>query len=559
MISTMILTLNEEINLPHCLAALKECDDVVVIDSFSSDRTCELARESGARVFQHEFTGFGDQPTWALENVKFKHPWVLILDADEKVTPGLWAEMVRRVNACPPETAAFQLKRRFFWDGKWLRFANLYPTWVVRLVRVGRVRYHNRGHAETQTVDGDLESLGEDLLDENHKGMAAWRERQWRYAEQEGRYELESDVHVRFRDLWSEDPLLRQATLKYLARHLPARGFCYFIYSYLLRSGWRDGVDGFNFCLEKARFQSVISRFGRHLRKHVLPLRSGLPPAEGSIQGAKSRISVAIFTLNEEVNLSYCMESVKGCDDIVVVDSFSTDNTVQIAERLGARVVQNKFTGFGDQRMWLLEHVPLKHPWVLILDADERVTGPLWMEMGERLATCSEKVGAFCFKRRFFWNGRRLHHANLYPSWVVRLVRVGRVRFSNRGHAETQEVDGEVVLIAEDLLDDNHKSLEVWHERQRFYVEKEVEHELGGHERLVWGDLTSRDPLRRRGAWKMLGTKLPARGFCYFMYSYLFQNGWMDGWAGLRFCLAKAYYQGMISRRVHEARKGMAQ
>lgn len=555
MISVMILTLNEEANLPHCLASLKPCDDVVVVDSFSVDRTCDMAREWGARVVQHEFTGFGDQPTWALEHVKFKHPWVLILDADERATPELWAEMLRRVASCPDETAAFQLKRRYFWEGHWLRFANLYPTWVVRLVRVGRVRYQNRGHAETQTLDGGLESLTEDLLDENHKGIPAWRDRQWRYAEQEGRYELASDVVFRWRELWNPDPLARQASLKQLARHLPFRGACYFIYSYILRSGWRDGWAGLRFCLEKAIFQQRTARFVRHLRKHVLPHQPTTAPAAALAGQARRAVSVAIFTLDEEVNLPYCLDSLKGCDDVVVVDSFSTDGTVEIAKRHGARVFQNRFTGFGDQRMWLLEHVPLKHPWVMILDADEQITQELWSEIGQRLVTCPEQTAAFCFKRRFFWNGRRMRFANLYPTWVVRLVRRGRVRFLNRGHAETQEVDGDIIKIAEDLLDENHKSLAVWHERQRFYVEKEVEHEAGRRMRLIWRELMSTDPLCRRNAWKVLGTKLPARGFCYFVYAYGICGGWRDGWAGLRFCLAKARYQAMIARNVQAIRR----
>jgi glycosyltransferase involved in cell wall biosynthesis len=266
MISAAIFTLNEEVNLPHCLESLKGCDDIVVIDSSSSDQTCELARKSGARVFQHEFTGFGDQRMWAFNNVAFKYPWVLVLDADERVTQELWKEMVDKITSCSSEICAFRLKRRFYWEGQWLRYANLYPSWVVRLIRIGKVRYVNRGHAETQEVDGREEELNEDLIDENHKGFQDWKERQQRYAEQEARYEAQLQEPFKLSEVWSAEPLSKRSALKSLARRLPFRGLNYFLYSYLWRQGWRDGGPGFKFCLEKAKIQSLIARRAAVLR-----------------------------------------------------------------------------------------------------------------------------------------------------------------------------------------------------------------------------------------------------------------------------------------------------
>src|SRR5258708_2539917 len=113
-VSCLIYTLNEEINLPHCLASLRWCDDVVVVDSFSTDATAELARAAGAQVVQHAFTGFGDQRNWSLESVTLKHPWALILDADERVPPELVAEMAERLPPARAEVAAFRVRRRFY-------------------------------------------------------------------------------------------------------------------------------------------------------------------------------------------------------------------------------------------------------------------------------------------------------------------------------------------------------------------------------------------------------------------------------------------------------------
>jgi glycosyltransferase involved in cell wall biosynthesis len=272
-VTCLVYTLNEEVNLPHCLSSLSWCDDVAVIDSFSTDRTEGIARAARARFVQHEFTGFGDQRNWSLTQVSLRHPWVLILDADERVPPELVAEMRERLATVPDNVAAFRLRRRFYLWGRWLRYSSLYPTWVVRLIRLGRVQYANRGHAETQVVDGSVESLGHDLIDENHKGLAEWWERQHRYAVQEARFELDQPA-ISFRHVFSRDPLNRRVALKSLARRLPARSLWYFLYSYFFRLGCLDGLAGLRFCLMKAKCQRLIT-----LKKHEIRSQRTAAPA----------------------------------------------------------------------------------------------------------------------------------------------------------------------------------------------------------------------------------------------------------------------------------------
>lgn len=260
-VSVMIFTLDEEIHLPSCLAALTWCDDVIVVDSFSGDRTEAVAREHGARFFQHRFEGFGSQRNWALDETAPRHDWVLVLDADERVTPELVDEM-RRV-LCPPldDVAAFRLRRRFYMWGRWLRYSSLYPNWVVRVVHRDRVRYVNRGHAETQEVRGAIRELEHDLIDENLKGIDEWFERQGRYARKEAEHELAEEGRAAggiWTRLASRDPLVRRAALKRLAWRMPGRPLAYFLYSYILRRGFLDGRDGLVFCMMKSIYQALI-------------------------------------------------------------------------------------------------------------------------------------------------------------------------------------------------------------------------------------------------------------------------------------------------------------
>lgn len=258
-VTVMIFTLNEEIHLPSCLDALRWADDVIVVDSFSSDRTEAIARERGARFFQHPFTGFGSQRNWALDHCAPAHEWILILDADERVTPKLASEIAAIAETQPTGVGAYRLKRRFYMWNRWLRYSSLYPNWVVRLVHRDRVRYVDRGHAETQTVDGETRELANDLIDENLRSIDDWFERQNRYARKEADHELANEGLVRgWTDLLRGDPLRRRAALKRLSWRIPLRPLFYFLYAYLWRGGFRDGRDGLVFCFMKAVYQGMI-------------------------------------------------------------------------------------------------------------------------------------------------------------------------------------------------------------------------------------------------------------------------------------------------------------
>jgi glycosyltransferase involved in cell wall biosynthesis len=269
-VSAMIFTLNEEVHLPSCLASLAWCDDVIVVDSFSVDGTAAICAAAGVRFFQHRFDGFGRQRSWALESTQPRHEWVLILDADERVSPELAEELMAIVASAPDRVAAYRVKRRFHMWGRWLKRSSLYPTWVVRLVRAGRVHYVNRGHAETQEVAGEVGELRHDLIDENLKGIDEWFDRQNRYSTKEAEHELAQEREpMRWAALWSRDPLARRAAAKRLATNLPFRPFAYFIYSYVLRGGFLEGRDGLVFCLMKSEYHRMIA-----VKKHDLRRRA---------------------------------------------------------------------------------------------------------------------------------------------------------------------------------------------------------------------------------------------------------------------------------------------
>ncbi len=268
-VSVMVFTLNEEIHLPSCLAALAWCDDIIVVDSFSSDATADICQAAGVRFFQNRFTGFGDQRNWALDHCQPRHDWILILDADERVTPELVDELRHDLADAVGEIGAYRIRRRFHLWGRWLKYSSLYPTWVVRLVHRHRVRYVNRGHAETQEVQGRITDLRSDLIDENLKGIDEWLARQNRYASQDAVFELAQEgAGVGWRDAL-RGALERRALLKRLAARAPMRPLLYFLYSYVFRLGFLDGRDGLQFCRMRALYQRMVAIKKYDLRREA--------------------------------------------------------------------------------------------------------------------------------------------------------------------------------------------------------------------------------------------------------------------------------------------------
>lgn len=269
--SVLVFTLNEEENLASCLDSLDWTDDVVVVDSCSSDKTLEICARRNIRVYQHEFQGFGSQRNWALENIELKYLWVLILDADEKIASELADEILGKISQSDLEVCAYRLKRKFFLWGKWLKHSSLYPTWVVRLIRKDKVRYVDRGHAESQFVDGIIDYLEHDIIDENRKGIDAWFERQNTYSRKEAEYEIEQQQEpFELSNVFSKDPILRRATLKRLTWSIPARAVWYFLYSYGWRRGFLDGKEGLVYCVMRSIYQEMIA-----IKKYDLSKKSG--------------------------------------------------------------------------------------------------------------------------------------------------------------------------------------------------------------------------------------------------------------------------------------------
>lgn len=269
-----------------------------------------------------------------------------------------------------------------------------------------------------------------------------------------------------------------------------------------------------------------------------------------------SGASVLILTLNEEASLAECIDSCRWSDDIVIFDSMSEDRTLEIAEEKGVRVVQRRFDNYAAQRNAALTAVAYKHPWVLMVDADERVPAELAAEISTTIAVADAGAALFRMRRKDFFLGKWLRRSSGYPSWFGRLVRLGKVRVE-RDVNEEYIADGTVGHLEAHL---HHypfnKGIAYWFERHNRYSTMEsIAKMRAHHDRIVVGQLFARDPIDRRRMSKQFLYRLPFRPLIVFLYLYLFRLGFLDGRAGFHFCRMRAIYEMMIDLKVTEAQR----
>jgi glycosyltransferase involved in cell wall biosynthesis len=272
-ISILILTLNEEVNIGACLDSVSWCDDVVVLDSGSSDRTLALAGERGARLVSRPFDDYASQRNFGLTAVDYRHEWVLMLDADERVPADLALQMQQAVAAAADDVAMFQLRRRDWLLGRWIRHSSGYPTWFGRLGRRGRVSVQRPINEEYHAL-GRVLSLSAHL--DHHpfnKGFAEWIAKHNRYSTMEAQLFEQRRAQPLTGSVFARDAVLRRKAIKDRVYRLPARPLLIFLALYLLRGGFLEGRAGLTFCLLRAWYEFMIDCKRRELRRRA----AGLP------------------------------------------------------------------------------------------------------------------------------------------------------------------------------------------------------------------------------------------------------------------------------------------
>lgn len=248
-LTVVILTLNEEKNILPCIESLRPLtQEIVVIDSFSTDSTLDILKQQKVKFIQNRFINYSEQRNFALRGAGIKSEWIFMLDADERLSPNLALE-IKTLLASNPKENGFQVRRRLYWYGRWIK-RGYYPVWLTRLVRREKAYCESRIVNEHLQVEGDVRALRGDIIHEDQNGIERWHMKHLRYAELEAIIFFNEKKEIKTFKRWLQHRIWDKLPLFF-------RPWVYFVYRYLLRGGFLDGWQGLSFHF----FQSLWLQF----------------------------------------------------------------------------------------------------------------------------------------------------------------------------------------------------------------------------------------------------------------------------------------------------------
>ncbi|MCL5778824.1 glycosyltransferase family 2 protein [Limibaculum sp. FT325] len=249
LVCLIVLTRDEEANLPALIESARGLDaELHVVDSGSTDRTVEIAAQAGAQIHRRPWKTYADQFNWALGSIATDAPWTMRMDADERFTPGLVSELNGLLATLPAEVSGLRLRRQVWFWGRWIRHGGYYPIWLLRVWRTGMGRVEDRWMDEHVILSAGREfDLAHDIIDENRKGLGFWTAKHNGYADREVEDILSGapDDPAGLSGQARRTRLLKNRL--YLRLPLFFRAWAYWMYRYVLRGGFRDGIPGLVF------------------------------------------------------------------------------------------------------------------------------------------------------------------------------------------------------------------------------------------------------------------------------------------------------------------------
>ncbi len=275
----------------------------------------------------------------------------------------------------------------------------------------------------------------------------------------------------------------------------------------------------------------------------------------------KLPISAIIMTKNEERNLPQCLESIASyVDDIIIVDSFSDDATLNIAQKYTSKIYQNKWINYATQYNWAINNADLKHEWILRIDADERWTPKGFEELAKIIE--EDKYDGVYIKLQIYFMGKFIRWGGFYPMRFLRVYKKSKGQMENRWMDEHIMVDGPVIISNIDAIEANYDRMEniaLWTTKHNGYSTREAMEYLIAKNRIrsmdtiarFWGTKTE----RKRWLKEKVYFRIPlfVRPFFYFVFRYFIKLGFLDGKRGFIFCTLQAFwYRFLVDTKIFQ-------
>ncbi len=280
----------------------------------------------------------------------------------------------------------------------------------------------------------------------------------------------------------------------------------------------------------------------------------------------KLPISVIILTYNEEKNIEHCLQSIKDlAEDIHIVDSFSTDKTLEIAKHYTKNIYQNPFETQAKQLSWALSNIQISTEWIMRLDADEIVTKELQEELKSKLTSFPHEITGLYFKRKVYFMDKFIKHGGYYPTWLLRIWRKGKAICEEQILNEHMILlEGKSYYLDNDIIDWNKKGLDFWVEKHNQFATRyaceilSIEDGTIKKQPSIAPEIIGSQEKQKRWLKQNFYVFLPPflRSFLYFIYRYFFKLGILDGIEGLIFHFLQAFwYHFLVDAKVYEYRK----
>jgi len=270
-------------------------------------------------------------------------------------------------------------------------------------------------------------------------------------------------------------------------------------------------------------------------------------------------VSIIVPTLNEELNLPDCLASISPYfAHVFVVDSLSSDRTLEIARAHGAHVAQNPFEGYAKQYNWARDNLPLETDWIAYFAADERLTPALRKELAQTTRPGGTEHAGFFIPQRYVFMDRLLEHGGWAPSYQLRMFRRSLGRWEERAVHEIPIVEGTLGYLENHYIHHDARDIAHFVRKHNRYSTLEAEEAVaellasGAGRKLFEGSLWGDAMERRRWIKTRLWPRLPARFVIKFVHQYIVKRGFLDGRQGYYFALLHAFYEMLIAAKTHE-------
>ena len=561
---TVILPVKDDAEeVAKSLARLTRFQKIVVIDSDSKDGTDRVAAEYGAEYVIFNWNGKPPKKrTWYLNNHEIETDWVLFLDADELVNDAFCDE-VERATASGKYVGFWMSFQNWFME-KWLRHGD--PFSKLALFRHDAGRYEQVADArwtsidvevhEHPILDGPVGKIHASVAHDERRGMDSYIGKHNDYSTWEAnRYVA---LEPRGDGVWNS--LTRRQQFKY--RYVDKWWFAttYFIHAFVLKKGFLDGRAGFVFASLKREYYS-------HIRLKILEIRNKAAieathpsPAEPSTISNQSKdipVTLIVPVKNEARNLASCLERLGRFQELVVIDSGSTDGTIDIARSHGATCIQFEWNGhFPKKRNWYLDNHEIKTDWVLFLDADELINDAFCEEVQQAVAS-GNHTGYWLNFHNWF-QGKYLRHGDPFSKLALfrpdagRYKRVDDEQWSGLDMEihEHPVLDGTIGHIEAPIDHNDRRGLDSYIKKHNEYSTWEARQHIaiGPKSGQTWQALTSRQRFKYKHIEKWWFK------WVYFFLAFILKLGILDGRAGFVFASLKRQYYGHIRLKLREIR-----